>query len=706
MATLKFADSHNMVTFLSKPTECERFEQIVDFLNAHPIRYALTVNPTIYVSCIEQFWSSAMAKTINGEVQLHALVDGKMIVITETYCLSPKTTAWNEFSSTMASVIICLATNQKFNFSKLIFDSMSSGPTDHVADEVVYKERGNSLVRAATTTSSLEAKQDSGNIDKTQSKATLNEPSFPRTSLGSSPRGNTLRSGEDSLQLKELMELCTNLQQRVLDLEKTKTTQVEEIVSLKRRVKKLEQKKRSRTHMLKRLRKVGATARVESSGGEESLGEDTSKQGRIDVIDAYDYITMVSVHDVNVSTGKEEVVKVINTAKLIIDTAQVSAAGDKVSTVDAATTVSVATTTTATTVEEITLAQALTDLKSTKPKAKAIAFREPGESTTTTTPIPSKIQDKGKAKMIEPEPVKKLSKKDQLKLDEEIALKLQAEIDEEERIARAKEEKIDEANIAWDDIQAKVDADYQLAERLKHFADKRAEEKRNKPPTKTQQKKTMITYLKNMEGWKHKDLKDKDFDSIKELFDKGLKRVDDVQETAEVDDVQETTKVDDDQEAAKIKELIEIVPDKEEIIRADGSSKMYLVFSHMLKSFDREDLETLWKLVKAKHGSTRPEEGYERVLWDDLKTMFDPHVEDTVWRNQQDYRVLDWKIYDSCGVHSLRMQHMHIHMLVEKRYPLTPATITDMLNKKLQCDHFSEMAYQLLKLLTKQLKNQ
>ncbi|GJV25391.1 hypothetical protein Tco_1378086 [Tanacetum coccineum] len=186
---------------------------------------------------------------------------------------------------------------------------------------------------------------------------------------------------------------------------------------------------------------------------------------------------------------------------------------------------------------------------------------------------------------------------------------------------------------------------------------------------------------------------------------------------------------------SELQRLIEVVPDKEEvaidaiplatkppsivdykihkegkktyyqIIRADGSSKMYLVFSHMLKSFDMEDLETLWKLVKAKHGSTRPEEGYERVLWGDLKTMFDPHVEDQVWRNQQDYKVLDWKIYDSCGVHSLRMQHMHIHMLVEKRYPLTPATITDMLNKKLQCDHFSEMlSMKKLEILKKNIK--
>ncbi|GJY63003.1 hypothetical protein Tco_0464463 [Tanacetum coccineum] len=78
-----------------------------------------------------------------------------------------------------------------------------------------------------------------------------------------------------------------------------------------------------------------------------------------------------------------------------------------------------------------------------------------------------------------------------------------------------------------------------------------------------------------------------------------------------------------------------------QIIKADVSLKMYLVFSHMLKSFDREDLETLWKLIKAKHGSTRPKEGYEKVLWGDLKIMFEPYVEDTVWRNQQDYRVLD-----------------------------------------------------------------
>ncbi|GJQ91206.1 hypothetical protein Tco_0002345, partial [Tanacetum coccineum] len=83
MTTLQFADTHNLVAFLTKSAENEGFEQIVDFLNASSIKYALTVNPTIYTSCIKQFWSTTKAKTVNGEVQLQALVDGNKIVVTE-----------------------------------------------------------------------------------------------------------------------------------------------------------------------------------------------------------------------------------------------------------------------------------------------------------------------------------------------------------------------------------------------------------------------------------------------------------------------------------------------------------------------------------------------------------------------------------------------------------------------------------------------
>ncbi|GKC63374.1 hypothetical protein Tco_1095972 [Tanacetum coccineum] len=83
MTTLQFTDTHNLVAFLDKPAKSEGFEQIVDFLNASSIRYALTVNPTIYTSCIQQFWVTVKVKTVNGEVQLQALVDGKKIIINE-----------------------------------------------------------------------------------------------------------------------------------------------------------------------------------------------------------------------------------------------------------------------------------------------------------------------------------------------------------------------------------------------------------------------------------------------------------------------------------------------------------------------------------------------------------------------------------------------------------------------------------------------
>ncbi|GKC56700.1 hypothetical protein Tco_1084298, partial [Tanacetum coccineum] len=151
MLTLTFADTHNMVAFLKKPAESDGFHEIIDFLNANQIYYALTVNPIIYTSCIEQFWATAKANTVNGGRQLQALVDKKRVIITESSirsdlhladvggidCLSTatifeelarmgaKSTAWNKFSSTMASTIICLATNQKINLSKYIFDAMT-----------------------------------------------------------------------------------------------------------------------------------------------------------------------------------------------------------------------------------------------------------------------------------------------------------------------------------------------------------------------------------------------------------------------------------------------------------------------------------------------------------------------------------------------------------------------------------------------------
>ncbi|GKC70398.1 hypothetical protein Tco_1116281, partial [Tanacetum coccineum] len=303
----------------------------------------------------------------------------------------------------------------------------------------------------------------------------------------------------------------------VLNLEKTKTSQDNEIASLKRRVKNLEKKNRSRTHRLNRLYKVGLTARVISSGdvdNEESLGEDAFKQGRIDAIDADKEITLVSVHDVNVSAGEEvfvaeqevaeEVLGVINTAKLIIDAAQDSAASDIVSAASVATTVSTATTTTAIikTVDDITLAQALEKLKTTNPRTKGLLYKS--------------------------WPIKK---KDQIKLDEETALNLQAGFDKEERLAREKAKKEEEANIAlietWDDIREKINADHQLAKRMQAQEQEELsiEEKATLFQQLLEKRRKHFAAKRNMEGYKLKDLKLKEFDYIQEMFDRAFKRI-------------------------------------------------------------------------------------------------------------------------------------------------------------------------------------
>nr|GEX23992.1 hypothetical protein [Tanacetum cinerariifolium] len=387
---------HKVLDYVSKHNSASITLKMFDYVDAQGrsnsklMLLGITYYCWVNVNVVE-VWSTAAAKTINEEAQLHAYVNGKKIIITEASirrdlqlddeecvdCLPNSTIikelalmgAWNEFNTTMASAIICLAINQKFNFSKWIFDSMIrnldnvsgkflmyprkptrkvtyvpqlSDPIEHVTDEAVHKELEDSLVRAATTASSLGAYQDRGNIAKTQSKATPNESSSHVTDSGGGPR--------------------------VLELEKTKTTQHNEIASLKRRVKKLEKM--------------------------NSLGEEASKQERIETIDLDEDITLVNdqddadkdMFDVNV-LGGEEVFATAGKNENVVNI----------------------------TTKELTLSQALKALKTSKPKVKGIVIQEQEE----------------------PEPVKP-KKKDQIRLDEEAAKKLQAKFNEEERLAREK----------------------------------------------------------------------------------------------------------------------------------------------------------------------------------------------------------------------------------------------------------------------------
>ncbi|GJT52490.1 putative ribonuclease H-like domain-containing protein [Tanacetum coccineum] len=182
MAQLEFCDKHNMVAYLVKSESSEGFDEIIDFLTSSHIYYALTENPIIFVSLIEQFWETAVLSTTEEGLQaISATIDGHEKLITEDslrrhlklddaegisslsneeifehlahmgyvtnsesltffkghfspqwkffihtilHCLSSKKTAWDQFSSNIATTLICLATSRRFNFSKFIFEAM------------------------------------------------------------------------------------------------------------------------------------------------------------------------------------------------------------------------------------------------------------------------------------------------------------------------------------------------------------------------------------------------------------------------------------------------------------------------------------------------------------------------------------------------------------------------------------------------------
>ncbi|GKD74842.1 hypothetical protein Tco_1333124, partial [Tanacetum coccineum] len=342
MANLRYSDKHNMVAFLKKPTKSVGFTKIVDFLKGTSLRYALTHNPTIYDSLVKQVWQTTTVRTLaNGIQELVASVDNKEYTITEAsiksqlqladttsiinlsdanlsnakiyeglatlgyvlegkltfwkkhfipqwkflihtilHYISPKSGGWDQFSSTIATALICLSSNRVYNFSKVIFDGMvhnlerehvpllpamlagvaedqgegSAIPAEpyHIPIDSVPSTSQPSIpsttklphssppsVRvetegAATTTSGLDAGLDSGNIHE----------SPLRSYEAPLPEGNTSGSAEDSLNLKELMDIVPKLVLRIDNLEKelqqTKSTYGKAVLTLVERVKLLE----------------------------------------------------------------------------------------------------------------------------------------------------------------------------------------------------------------------------------------------------------------------------------------------------------------------------------------------------------------------------------------------------------------------------------------------------------------------------------
>ncbi|GJX96813.1 ribonuclease H-like domain-containing protein [Tanacetum coccineum] len=524
------------------------------------------------------------------------------------------------------------------------------------------------------------------------------------------PSNDPQPSGEDSMQLTKLMVLCTKLQTQVLDLQKVKNAQAKEIAALKKRIQRLERRKMSRPI-------------------------DASKQGRsIEDIDDDVDVSLVDEtqerqnDDLMFDSGVLEV-DVMHVEAKVDGKYEQSKKPDDSTAGEAVTTASIDDSAVPTTNEEITLAQTLIQIKAAKPKVvttaattttttrpkdRGVVVQEPSEFRVPQEIKPSSSKDKGKGIMIEPEVP--LKRKDQIALDEQIARDIQAKLDaellEEQKLARKQEE---EANIvlieSWENTQAMMEADRLLAKRLqskereeltdeektklfmelmekrrKHFAALRAQEKRNRPPTKAQKRTQMSTYLKHMGGYTYKQLKGKSFDEIQKLFDKEMKRVNTfVAMGSESEEVEEDDEV-------KLKKLLVIK--KDEDIAIDDiplATKLPVIIDYKLH---KEGMLVHYELIRADRSSKR----YSLMI-----RMFEPGIKSDVWRMLQGYRVTTWKLIDSSGVHFVRFDNLHIFMLVERRYPLTPITITNMLNKKLQTDHQNEMCYQLLKLMIQKM---
>nr|GEW02126.1 hypothetical protein [Tanacetum cinerariifolium] len=235
-----------------------------------------------------------------------------------------------------------------------------------------------------------------------------------------------------------------------------------------------------------------------------------------------------------------------------------------------------------------------------------------------------------------------IKKRDQYQIerDAKVSLKIQADLDEEVMTERERREEASKVALAklYDEVQAQIDADHELAARLTHeeqekytvkerskllaaffkrrkkqIAKERAEEIKSKPPIKTQLRNLMMNYLKHTCRFTHAKLKSRRF-------------------------------------------------------RLDGSYKHFSTFFRMLEVLDRQDMLDLYKIVMERFLANDPE-GYDLILRGDLKTLMESSKDDEIWGNQQDWKLLSWKLYETCRVHTLMLDDslVLINMFVEKK---------------------------------------
>nr|GEY26161.1 hypothetical protein [Tanacetum cinerariifolium] len=602
----------------------------------------------------------------------------KFLIHTILQSMSAKRTSWNEFSSAIASAVICLATGHKFNFSKYIFDSLVRN-VDSSSKFYMYPRRvgkGCLGVETPLFEGMLVVREPEEQGDTEEQGNDDNATEEPVTAVSEND---------------EALDAYAALARRVKHLEHDKVAQDLEIIKLKTRVKKLERSNKVKTLKLRRLKKVGTSQRVDTFN--DTLMEDVSNQGRIiDELDKDKGVVLMSEKEENET--EEEAVEVVTTAKLI--TKVVAAFSETVSAAAVTETVS-----TAAVVPTITDAPVKVDVPSTRQR-RGVVIRDQKEESFAKTPTKTNSMDKGKGIMVEkPKPMKK---KQQVELDEAYARKLHEELNQ--------------------DIDWEVAMDHVKQKSKENSYVQRYQTMKKRPQREAQARRNMMMYLKNTAGFRMDYFKGMSYEDIRPIFEAKfnsnieflLKTKEQIEEEENraIASINETSA----QKAAKsrrlneeakdVKELkqhLEIVPDEDDdvyteatplarkvpvvdyqivhfnnkphykIIRADETHQLYVSFITLLKNFDREELESLWSIVKERFSTSKPNNFLDDFMLTTLKAMFRrPDGQDQVWMSQRGVhgqaKVKSWKLLESCGVHIVALTTTQLIMLVERRYPL------------------------------------
>ncbi|GJV60310.1 hypothetical protein Tco_1466410 [Tanacetum coccineum] len=591
----------------TKSEGSEGFHQIIDFLNASHIQYALTENPTIYVSFIKQFWRTATARTsANGEVELTATIDGQVKTITE------------------ASLRRHLKLEDNGGVTTL--------PNSEIFEQL-----------ALMGTPSTSQPPNTQPTPDAEEAVPMPHESPPHSV-------HSLGRDEGSLSLSELTVLCTNLSNKVTSLEaelaQTKQTYGTALTKLIKKVKKLEQTVKS-TQARRRIRMV-------VSDDEERL-EDPSKQGRkITEIDQDPSISLVQDEGTSwiqedieiqekISDDTEVVLEEEEPTELMEDQGSGEKGEEEVSIVGAEHSTVI--------LEVSTVAANLVYIRRSahkrKDKGKAIMQEsEPAKKVKKRVQVQMSMDEELAKKVFKEQQAKSMAKQEQERINFKAALELKKLLDEREEVAvePAQAQKID-----WSDPAM-----------LRYHA------QLNRPYYVVEVRKNMVMY-----GIKFNPLHPWILKKKKSSEKKGSRKKSIARKRAGEKKSEESIKrkkIEDDIEKEELKAYLDLVPREEfameieslgtkypivdwkthdltenfmyyQIIRADGGSKNYQIFSEMLDDFDRQDVMDLHKLVEERYATSRPE-GYDLMLWGDLKILFQPDEEVEVWRHQHEYNLI------------------------------------------------------------------